>query len=394
MSSSPLSGGHRQRFDVVIRGAGIVGQTLALLLARDRLKVALVGQPRPADAGPDVRAYALNAAARDLLRSVRAWPEDTGTLTSAVSGAPAVTPVTAMDVRGDIDGALHFSAVDQQAEALTWIVDVPALEQRLAHAVHFQAGITCVDSTPAHAALTVVCEGKRSRTREELGIDFDVRPYPHRAVAARLRCERPHGGTARQWFQRGEILALLPLGGAQGNSVALVWSVPAEQADGWTSASPEALAQAVQERCGGVLGDMTLESPAQSWPLELSRAQRWIGRHPDGGGVALAGDAAHAMHPLAGQGLNVGLADVAELARVLHAREYWRELGDPRLLRRYERARQADVGAMGWLTDGLFGLFNQPDSRIQALRNWGMSGVDRLGPLKHWLARQAMGQAA
>jgi 2-polyprenyl-6-methoxyphenol hydroxylase-like FAD-dependent oxidoreductase len=161
----------------------------------------------------------------------------------------------------------------------------------------------------------------------------------------------------------------------------------------WTTAEPQALAQAVQARCGSVLGKMALESPAQAWPLELSRAQRWITRSASGGGVVLAGDAAHAMHPLAGQGLNVGLADAAELARVLHAREFWRELGDPRLLRRYERARQADVSAMGWLTDGLFGLFNQTDSRVQALRNWGMSGVDRLGPLKHWLARQAMGHA-
>ena len=137
---------------------------------------------------------------------------------------------------------------------------------------------------------------------------------------------------------------------------------------------------------------MQLESPAQAWPLELSKAQRWIARTPQGG-VVLAGDAAHAMHPLAGQGLNVGLADAAELARVLHGREYWRELGDLKLLRRYERARQADVNAMGWVTDGLFGLFAQTDSRVMALRNWGMTGVDRLGPLKHWLARQAMGQA-
>lgn len=389
MTSRSHPSGHRQRFDVIVRGAGIVGQTLALLLARDRLKVALVSQPRPAGAGPDVRAYALNAAARELLRSVRAWPEGL----AAHHDTPPVTPVTAMAVHGDGDGTLHFSASEQGTEALTWIVDVPALEQRLAHAVHFQAGITCLEEAPAHAPLTVICEGRRSATRAELGIDYDVRPYPHKAVAARLHCAQSHGGVARQWFHHGEILALLPLGGAQGNSVALVWSVPAEQADAWTAAEPPALAQAVQDRCGQALGDMTLEGPAQAWPLELSRAQRWIARSASGGGVVLAGDAAHAMHPLAGQGLNVGLADAAELAKVLHAREYWRELGDPRLLRRYERARQADVAAMGWLTDGLFGLFNQPDSRLQALRNWGMSGVDRLGPLKHCLARQAMGHA-
>ncbi|OGB16289.1 MAG: ubiquinone biosynthesis protein UbiH [Burkholderiales bacterium RIFCSPLOWO2_12_67_14] len=393
MSQASPRSTHR-RFDVTIRGGGVVGHTLALLLARDRLRVALVGAPsRPATGGADVRAYALNAAARDLLRSVRAWPEDALAPAGAraADAPPAITPVTGMEVFGDGRGELRFGAADQGTDALTWIVDVPALELRLAHAVHFQGGIECLSEAPP-AALTVICEGKRSATRAELGMEFEVRPYPHKALATRLRCARPHGGVARQWFRNGEIMALLPLGGAQGNSVALVWSLETQQADAWLAAAPDALAQAVQERCGQALGEMHLESPAQAWPLELARATRWIARTAQGG-VALAGDAAHAMHPLAGQGLNVGLADAAELARVLHEREYWRELGDLKLLRRYERARQADVNAMAWVTDGLFGLFAQTDSRIQSLRNWGMQGVDRLGPLKHWLARQAMGQA-
>lgn len=383
-SPAPRSGSAR-RFDVAIRGAGVVGQTLALLLARDRLRVALVSPPRGAQKTPDVRAYAINAASRELLRSVRAWPEADPQDTRV----PPITPVSAMQVWGDDGGELQFSADDQGADALTWIVDVPALEQRLADAVGFQAGIERVSEAPA-ATLTVVCEGKRSQTRAELGLEFDVRPYPHKAVAARLRCEQPHGGIARQWFSNGEVMALLPLGGALGNSVALVWSVPAQQADTWLQADPTTFTQAVQARCAQALGHMHMESPAQAWPLELSRAQRWIARTAQGG-VALAGDAAHAMHPLAGQGLNVGLADAAELARVLQQREYWRELGDLKLLRRYERARAAEVGAMGWVTDGLFGLFSHADTRVQALRNWGLSGFDRSGPLKRWIARHAMG---
>ena len=178
---------------MLIRGGGIVGQTLALLLARDRLKVALLAQPRPAGAGPDVRAYAINAAARELLRSVRAWPDEAAAMAPAVDGPTAVTPVSAMAVQGDTDGALHFSATEQGAEALGWIVDVPALEQRLAHAVHFQAGISRVDEAPAKVALTVVCEGRRSATRAELGIDYDTRPT--RTRRWRRACAAP-GRTA------------------------------------------------------------------------------------------------------------------------------------------------------------------------------------------------------
>lgn len=383
-SSTPRAGGIR-RHDVAIRGTGVVGLTLALLLARERLRVALVGPAAPTSA-TDVRAYALNAASRAVLSSVRAWPED------RPGELPAVTPVQAMQVHGDDGGELRFDAAPLGSEALTWIVDVPALERRLLDAVQFQPGIERLDEAPP-ASLTVVCEGRRSSTRASLGIDFDVRPYPHKALAARLHTTLPHGGVARQWFSDGQVLALLPLDGADGQSVALVWSLPPAQADALQQAQPAELAAAVQARCAAALGDMTLSGPAQTWPLERSVARHWTARTPQGM-VALAGDAAHAVHPLAGQGLNLGLADAAELARVLAGREYWREPGDARLLRRYERARAADVQAMGLVTDGLFGLFSHDDTRIQGLRNWGLSAFDRSGPLKHWLARQAMGSTA
>jgi 2-polyprenyl-6-methoxyphenol hydroxylase-like FAD-dependent oxidoreductase len=144
------------------------------------------------------------------------------------------------------------------------------------------------------------------------------------------------------------------------------------------------------------LGGMQLSAERAVWPLQLARAERWIGTMPGTPrqSFALAGDAAHALHPLAGQGLNVGLADVAELVRVIRAKEFWRPLNDLKLLRRYERARQADVQAMGLVTDGLQRLFAQPGPVWQNLRNWGMRGFDRSGPIKQWMTQHAMGQTA
>ena len=370
-----------KKYDVAVLGGGVVGHTLALLLARDRLRVALVQAPAPAHPAPDIRAYALNAASRALLDGLRVWPQ-------ATDQPPAVTPVHHMWVSDASDQAASVRFDGNAGEPLSWIVDVPALEATLAQAVAFQPGIDRLTERP-NANLTVICEGKRSRTRDASGFEFEVKPYPQTAVAARWCTERPHGGVARQWFLAGgEILALLPLEGEHGHAVAMVWSVSPERAASLLTQPTDALAQQVVQACDHALGALEPLGEPAGWPLELSRARRWV--QP---GLALAGDAAHAMHPLAGQGLNVGLADVAELARVLHEREYWREPGDLRLLRRYERARQADVSAMAWVTDGLYGLFGHNDSRIQALRRWGLRNFDRLTPLKQWTMRQAMGRA-
>lgn len=369
-------------YDVAVLGSGLVAHTLALLLARDRFKVALVHGPAarpPAGAPADIRAYALNHGSRELLASLKVWP-----------GPEAVTAVRHMWVsEPDRDDAatLRFDAPSPESP-LAWIVDVPALENTLNQALHYQTGIERLNAPP-NAKLTVVCEGKRSSTRAELGFEFDVKPYDHTAVAARLTCERPHGGVARQWFVNGEVLALLPLGGDDGHAVALVWSVDRARAASLLNADAHTFADALMQACDHALGAMTLQGQPAGWPLELSQARQWV--KP---GVALAGDAAHAMHPLAGQGLNVGLADAATLAAVLQQREYWREPGDLKLLRRYERARKADFLRMAGLTDGLYGLFGQQDSRLQALRRWGLRGFDRLPPLKRWAVRQATGQRA
>jgi 2-polyprenyl-6-methoxyphenol hydroxylase-like FAD-dependent oxidoreductase len=361
--------------DVCIRGAGIVGRTLALLLAQDRLRVGLVSDTPRGGANSDVRAYALNAASRELLERVRGWPD-----------AQHATPVVRMEVHGDEGGEIHFRAEDQRVDALAWIVDVQALMARLDEALRYQSGVQRITAAEP-AALTVVCEGRASATREEFRVDYEVTPYPQRAIAARLACERPHDGVARQWFCRGEILALLPLDGAGGHAVALVWSVQDDRAPALLSLTDGEFAAQVEQVCQGAAGKLTLMSERAAWPLQLARADHWCGQ-----GWALAGDAAHTVHPLAGQGLNLGLADAGELAQVLHEREYWRNIGDKRLLRRYERSRKADMLAMGAATDGLQQLFSRPEAPLAWLRNWGMTGFDRSGPLKGWVARQAMGR--
>ena len=367
-----------QHLDICIRGGGIVGHTLALLLAREQVRIGLYVPPAPTPSEPDVRVYALNAKSKALLASVRCWPD-----------AQHATEVTGMQVLGDDGGEVNFSAAGLDVPALTWIVDVPTLEAQLREAVRFQRHIELIDA-PRPATLTVVCEGRASKTREEFGVEFAATPYPQHAIAARLSCEKPHAQVARQWFQANDILAFLPMDGALGQSVGMVWSALAARV-------PELLALDEQDFCNevealsqGCLGKLKLISPRKAWALQSAQASRWIGVS-NKQSWALAGDAAHTVHPLAGQGLNLGLGDAAELAAVLHSRAYWRPVNDVKLLRRYERTRRAAVTSTDLAMTALQQLFAREGGGWQKLRNWGMQGFELSGMTKQWAARQAMG---
>lgn len=369
-------------FDVCIRGDGVVGRAMALLLAKERLRVALVAPVAHAEKTDktDIRAYALNNASRRLLETLRAWPEE-----------KFATPVLKMQVWGDDGGAVDFNANGATQDALAWIVDVPALEEQLAQACRYQGQIELVGQ-PAAATLSIICEGQKSISRSTVGVQWTRKPYAQKAIAARLESSLPHGGVARQWFsggvQGGEVLALLPMGGALGNSMALVWCISDARAASLEKLAQDAFCAELAAVCGPGVGNFHLVSDRASWPLALSSADRWVGP-----GWALAGDAAHTVHPLAGQGLNLGLADAACLSGVLAGREYWRGLGDEKLLRRYERARKADVVAVGAVTDGLHSLFAHTGTAWQSMRNWGMNGFSSSTALKNWLARRAAGMS-
>ena len=367
-------------YDVCIRGNGIVGSTLALLLARQRLRIALVGAPTQAI---DMRAFALNSSSQDLLTDLRCWPN-----------AEFATPVNSMEIWGDQSGKLSFDA--PFGEYLTHIVDVQALEALLHEAVGFQHSIERMENNVS-APLTIVCEGKNSLTRKELGIDFQALPYPQHALATRVRCALPHNQRALQWFSQDaaglSVLALLPLGGSHSNEAAVVWSMPSERALTQHAATDEALSLALTNASQSTLGQLQVTSTKGIWPLQTAHANQWSGTFENGNSWVLAGDAAHTVHPLAGMGLNLGLADAAALAKVLSLREgkeYWRGVGDKFLMRRYERERKAGLLPTLLACDGLQRLFSHPHTVAQSMRNWGMSQFDQLSHFKQWTMQQAM----
>ncbi len=384
-------------YDVVVAGAGLPGLALATAAAQAGLSVAIADAAPIAavpvdDASFDLRVYAVSPGSASFLHAIGAWQRLAG---------ERLAPIEAMDVRGDRDARLEFSASDLGERALAWVVEERALRNVLV-ATALEAGVEPYAGAPfvglrfdpdraslvlpectLAARLLVAADGVRSWVRQAAGIVAEPKPYGQRGVVAHFECERAHHGLARQWFRNdGSILAWLPL---PGRRMSIVWSAPDALAADLLALEPPALAERVAAAGGHALGALRPISPAAGFPLALLRLATSVAHR-----FALVGDAAHGVHPLAGQGVNLGFGDARALADVLATRGPVADPGAPLTLGRYARRRTEPVLAMQLVTDGLIRLFGRREPGFAALRNAGMLAVDRLAPLKRVLAQPAL----
>jgi 2-octaprenylphenol hydroxylase len=394
----------RPDFDVLIGGGGMVGAALATLLAArtgpGQLRIALV-EPRPAlmplaQEPLDVRVSAVSRAGQRLLTEVGAWP-------LLASRAPAAyEQMIVWDAQDPADGpnTLTFDAAEIGEPDLGHIIENRAMAAGLIERA-IALGVTLL-RTPVvglqldrdratvdlgerrvSASLVVAADGADSPMRHLAGLGGDPMPYPQTAIVTHLRPEKPHGAAARQRFLPGGPLALLPL--ADGR-VSLVWSLPPEQAQALMALNDDAFSSAVTAASDQVLGQLDVVAPRSSFPLRRFNAAHYATTR-----FVLVGDAAHAVHPLAGQGVNQGFLDVLALTDEIVAERARRgDIGDPGPLGRYARARQADNTVFGSALDAIYRVYTDERDWIRGARRRLLGLAQRLGPVKQHLVSRAL----
>ena len=383
-------------YDIVVVGGGLVGAATALALARNGLKIALVeASPEPSlpqDESWDSRIYAISPGNMRFLDSLGAWR------TQELS---RVAPIEAMQIWGDEHAELEFSAYEASVPALGYIVESRQLQHALwtqmrqiseielfcpAHCVSLTWETSCArlalsDGTSLSARLIVGADGGNSWVRTQAGVGVNTRDYGQLGVVANFATGMPPRNIARQWFRKDGVLAWLPL---PENRMSMVWSTDPAHARKLLAMSPTELGATVAAAGGNLLGPLSLITPAAAFPLRLQNAEVMVKPR-----LALVGDAAHLVHPLAGQGVNLGFHDVIGLEETLNNRNVQVDVGDYALLRRYERSRKMDIYAMQITTTGLHALFGSDLPGAGRLRNLGMTFTNR----QQWLKRRLMAHA-
>jgi 2-octaprenyl-6-methoxyphenol hydroxylase len=389
------------RFDIIVAGGGLVGSALALALARHGLEVALldpVGAGIRADPEFDGRAYAVAPGSANLLRAIGVWQ-------AVEERAQPVRHIVVEDRSpGTLPRAvLHFDPAEGEQPLLGWIIedrwlrgallralaDASGVDHRapaLPSAVRLGPGAAQADigGETLRAAAVIACDGRRSATARAAGIRYLSWDYPQTGLVCAVEHAIPHEGQAHQAFFPGGPFAQLPL---PGNRSSIVWSERREIAEEVAGMDDDAYTAEVARRLGGRLGDVRLAGRRWVYPLGLSLATSYARPR-----LAVCGDAAHGVHPIAGQGLNMGLRDVAALAQVLvEAVRHGEDLGALDVLRRYELWRRFDATAMTLGMDGLNRLFSTGAGPVQAIRNAGLRMVAGLAPARRFFMAEAAG---
>ena len=395
------------QYDIAIIGAGLVGASLAAALKESGLSIALVEagtHPAPATQQKDdwdSRIYAISPGSRRFLERIGAWLR---------LDRDRICPIEEMRVFGDAapsttlrtGSKLELSAYQAGIGELACILENRALQHALNQVLQTQDNLTLLsparcaalsindksaeialeDGRTLNAKLVVGADGRDSWIRNQAGISAAPVDYRQHGVVANFICEHPHRNIAHQWFQTDGILALLPL---PGRRVSMVWSVSPEKAKILTGLSPDELAAQVAAASGHTLGNLQLITPAAAFPLRLLTLP-----HISTQRIALIGDAAHNMHPLAGQGVNTGFRDAQQLAQLLLNMGGYNDCGEAQLLRRYDRKRREDIVTMQATTFGLKNLFCNDDPLLRSLRNLGLNATNHLTPLKKLLMQHAI----
>jgi 2-octaprenyl-6-methoxyphenol hydroxylase len=384
--------------ELIVAGGGLTGLILAVACAGAGLAVAVIDREAPAAmlAEPfDGRTTAIAQGSKRVLDAIGLWPRI----------APEAEPILQIRVAdGGSPLFLHYDHSDLGTAPLGYIVENRILRRALmAQAAELPtlrhvapATINAVergdwralahlgDGRRVAGALVAACDGARSPLREAAGIKTLAWTYPQISIVCTVRHALPHRGVAVEHFLPAGPFAILPM---TGNRSSIVWTERADRAPALLALDDARLTDEIARRFSDFLGALTLEGPRWSYPLSLLHAERYAAAR-----LALVGDAAHVIHPIAGQGLNLGIRDTAALAElVVDQRRLGLDIGEPRLLERYERWRRFDNVMLAAVTDGLNRLFSNAVPGVALARDLGLSAIDRLPTVKRFLMRHAMG---